>query len=60
METLKNIFKSKKVWYTIAAIFVPMIANQLGLSEAEVEKMFYAILTLVLGQSVADINKNRK
>jgi NADH:ubiquinone oxidoreductase subunit E len=46
MEILKKVFNSKKFWYTVGAIFVPFIATKLGLSEAEVEKVYYAILTL--------------
>ena len=57
MEILKKIFNSKKFWYTVGAIFVPSIAAKLGLSEAEVEKVYYAILTLILGQGIADISK---
>jgi uncharacterized membrane protein YqaE (UPF0057 family) len=57
MEILKKIFNSKKFWYTVGAIFVPFIAVKLGLSEAEVEKVYYAILTLILGQGIADISK---
>lgn len=57
MEILKKIFNSKKFWYTVGAIFVPFIAVKLGLTEAEVEKVYYAILTLILGQGIADISK---
>ena len=57
MEILKKVFNSKKFWYTVGAIFVPFIAVKLGLSEAEVEKVYYAILTLILGQGIADISK---
>lgn len=57
METLKKMFDSKKFWYTISAIFVPFIAVKLGLTEVEVEKVYYAILTLILGQGIADIKK---
>ena len=54
---LKKIFDSKKCWYTIGAIFVPVAAVKLGLTEAEIEKVYYAILTLILGQGIADIKK---
>jgi hypothetical protein len=57
MEMLKKIFDSKKFWYTIGAIFVPVAAVKLGLTEAEIEKVYYAILTLILGQGIADIKK---
>jgi len=57
MEMLKNMFNSKKFWYTVSAVFVGFAVATLGLSEAEVEKVFYAILTLILGQGIADIKK---
>jgi|TARA_R100000988_G_C3899255_1_gene116685 hypothetical protein len=49
--------KSKKFWYTIGAIVVPVIARSLGLDEAEVNKVFIAIVTLIVGQGIADSNK---
>jgi len=57
MDILKKMFGSRKFWYTIGAIFIPFIAAKLGLGEAEVEKVYYAILTLILGQGIADISK---
>jgi uncharacterized membrane protein YqaE (UPF0057 family) len=57
MEILKKMFNSKKFWYTVGAIFVPFVAVKLGLAESEVEKVYYAILTLILGQGIADIKK---
>tara|TARA_R100001163_G_scaffold65499_1_gene62934 strand:- start:3364 stop:3537 length:174 start_codon:yes stop_codon:yes gene_type:complete len=57
MEMLKKMFNSKKFWYTLGAIFVPAVSVKLGLSEAEIEKVYYAILTLILGQGIADIKK---
>tara|TARA_R110002012_G_scaffold313756_1_gene525818 strand:- start:133 stop:306 length:174 start_codon:yes stop_codon:yes gene_type:complete len=57
MEILKKMFNSKKFWYTVGAIFVPFVAVKLGLTEGEVEKVYYAILALILGQGLADIKK---
>tara|TARA_R100001480_G_scaffold49124_2_gene62312 strand:- start:1324 stop:1497 length:174 start_codon:yes stop_codon:yes gene_type:complete len=57
MEMLKKMFNSKKFWYAVSAVLVPFAAAKLGLSEAEVEKVYYAILTLILGQGIADIKK---
>ena len=51
-------FNSRKFWYTVGAIFVPAVSVKLGLSEAEVEKVYYAILALILGQGIADIKKS--
>jgi len=57
MEILKKMFNSKKFWYTVGAVFVPFAAVKLGLTEGEIEKVYYAILTLILGQGLADIKK---
>mgnify|MGYP003143708933 FL=1 len=57
MEILKKMVDSKKFWYTLGAIFVPFVAVKLGLTEGEIEKVYYAILTLILGQGIADIKK---
>ena len=57
MEMLKKMFDSKKFWYAVSAVLCPFTAAKLGLSEAEVEKVYYAILTLILGQGIADIKK---
>ena len=46
--------KSKKFWYTIGAIVVPLIAKNFGLDEAETSKVFYAIIALIVGQGIAD------
>tara|TARA_R110000824_G_scaffold52721_1_gene146447 strand:+ start:800 stop:973 length:174 start_codon:yes stop_codon:yes gene_type:complete len=57
MEMLKMMFNSKKFWYTVSAVFVPFAAVKLGLTNEEVEKVYYAILTLIVGQGIADIKK---
>ena len=57
MEILKKMFNSKKFWYTVGAIFVPFVAVKLGLAEGEVEKVYHAILALIIGQGIADISK---
>ena len=49
--------KSKKFWYTIGSIIVPVIAKSVGLDEAEVNKVFIALVTLIVGQGIADSNK---
>ena len=54
---IKKMLGSKKFWYTIGAIAIPFIAVRLGLTDSEVEKVYYAILTLILGQGIADISR---
>lgn len=54
---ISTILKSKKVWYTIAAIVIPQIARQLGVSEDAVTEIFWALVALTGAQGVADISK---
>ena len=48
---------SKKFWYTIAGIVVPLIVRYLGVDEETATNVFYALLTLVVGQGIADSGK---
>ena len=54
---LKAIVKSKKFWYAIGSILIPLIATYLGVSEQVAQEIFYAGMALILGQGVADIGK---
>ena len=49
--------KSKKFWYAVASIVVPIIVTYLGVDEATATNLFYAALTLVVGQGIADSGK---
>jgi len=46
--------KSKKFWYAVSAIAVPMIVKHLGVDEVTATNVFWACLTLVVGQGLAD------
>jgi hypothetical protein len=52
-----TILKSKKVWFTIAAIVIPAVARALGVSEDAVSEIFWALVTLTGAQGVADFGK---
>ena len=54
---IMTILKSKKVWYTIAAIVVPLVAEALGTDEQSVSNIFWALVSLTGAQGVADIGK---
>ena len=54
---IAQIFKSKKFWYTVSSIFVPIIVTYLGVYEETARNLFYASLTLVIGQGIADSGK---
>tara|TARA_R110000824_G_scaffold29313_1_gene97675 strand:+ start:1089 stop:1271 length:183 start_codon:yes stop_codon:yes gene_type:complete len=54
---IMTILKSKKVWYTIAAIVVPFIARVLGVDEIHVTEIFWALVGLTGAQGLADSGK---
>ena len=49
-----TMFKSKKFWYAVSSIVIPIIVTYLGVDESTATNLFYACLTLVLGQGIAD------
>lgn len=52
-----TMFKSKKFWYAVSSIVIPAIVTYLGVDETTATNLFYAFLTLVLGQGIADSAK---
>ena len=56
-NVLSKIFSSKKWWYTIAGICVPIISRYFGTDEATSFNIFVAFLTLVGAQGIADLRK---
>jgi len=52
-----QMFKSKKFWYTVSSVVVPVIVTFLGVDEATATNLYYALLTLVVGQGIADVAK---
>ena len=54
---ITQMFKSKKFWYAVASIIVPLIVSYLGVDEETAKNLFYAALTLVVGQGIADSGK---
>jgi len=49
--------KSKKFWYAISSVVIPAIVTYLGVDEMTATNLYYAILTLIVGQGIADIAK---
>ena len=54
---ISAMLSSKKFWYAVASIVVPLIVTHLGVDEATATNLFYAALTLVVGQGIADSGK---
>jgi len=55
-----TMLKSKKVWYTIAAIIVPFIARSLDVDEVHVSEIFWSILALLGVTGLQDFGKEAK
>lgn len=49
--------KSKKFWYAISSVVVPAMVTYIGVDEATATNLYYALLTLVVGQGIADCAK---
>ena len=54
---ISTMFKSKKFWYAVASIVVPALVSYLGVDETTAKDLYYAILTLIVGQGIADVAK---
>ena len=52
-----QMFKSKKFWYAISSVVIPSIVTLLGVDESTAKDLYYAILTLIVGQGIADVAK---
>ena len=52
-----QMLKSKKFWYAVSSIVIPLIVSYLGVDETTAYNLFYACLTLVVGQGIADSAK---
>ena len=52
-----QMIKSKKFWYAVSSVVVPAIVTYLGVDETTARDLFYAILTLIGAQGIADIAK---
>jgi len=52
-----QILNSKKFWYAICSVVVPILVTNLGVSEDTATDLFWALLTLTGAQGIADIGK---
>ncbi len=52
-----KMLKSKKFWYAISSVVIPALVTYLGVDETTAKDLYYAILTLIVGQGIADVAK---
>jgi hypothetical protein len=57
---ITQLLTSKKVWLGISSIVVPMIAAALGVDEESVSKIWWSLIAMLGGQSLADFGKSNK
>jgi len=50
-----QMLKSKKFWYAISSVVIPAFVSYLGVDEETAKNLYYAILTLIVGQGIADV-----
>tara|TARA_R110000851_G_scaffold45615_1_gene111517 strand:+ start:749 stop:937 length:189 start_codon:yes stop_codon:yes gene_type:complete len=55
-----QLLSSKKVWLGISSILVPMIASALGVGEDAVSQIWWSLIAMLGGQSLADFGKSNK
>tara|TARA_R100000654_G_scaffold11897_1_gene25869 strand:+ start:437 stop:628 length:192 start_codon:yes stop_codon:yes gene_type:complete len=52
-----KMLQSKKFWYAVSSVVVPAIVKFLGVDIETAQNLYYALLTLIVGQGIADIAK---
>lgn len=60
MDVLRKFLNSRKFWIAMGSVFIPMIAVKLSMTPDEIEKLYYSLLALLLGQSLSDFGKGNK
>ena len=54
-----QMIKSKKFWYAVSSVVVPALVTYLGVDETPAKDLYYAFLTLIVGQGIADVAKRK-
>lgn len=57
---ISKILSSKKVWMGIASIIIPLIAKGLDVDEESVSQIWWSLIAILGGQSLADLGKEAK
>tara|TARA_R100000458_G_scaffold44445_1_gene42515 strand:+ start:420 stop:617 length:198 start_codon:yes stop_codon:yes gene_type:complete len=57
---ISQLLSSKKVWLGISSILIPMIATWLGVDEESISKIWWSLIAMLGGQSLADLGKEAK
>ena len=57
---ITQLLTSKKVWLGISSIVIPLIARALDVDETSVDQIFWSLIAMLGGQSLADFGKSNK
>ena len=57
---ITQLLTSKKVWLGISSIIIPMVASWLGVDETSVSQIWWSLIAMLGGQSLADFGKSNK
>ncbi len=57
---ITQLLTSKKVWLGISSIIIPMVASWLGVDETSVSQIWWSLIAMLGGQSLADFGKSKK
>ena len=56
---ITQLLSSKKVWLGISSILIPVIAGALGVDETSVSQIWWSLIAMLGGQSLADFGKSK-
>tara|TARA_R110002051_G_scaffold147979_1_gene220644 strand:- start:346 stop:537 length:192 start_codon:yes stop_codon:yes gene_type:complete len=57
---LSKLLTSKKVWLGLASIIIPLIAKKMEVDENSVAQIWWSLIAMLGGQSLADLGKESK
>ena len=57
---ITKLLTSKKVWLGLASIIIPLVAMALDVDEESVSQIWWSLIAMLGGQSLADFGKSKK
>ena len=57
---ITQLLTSKKVWLGISSIVIPLIASTLGVDASSESDIWWSLIAMLGGQSLADFGKSNK
>ncbi len=57
---ITKLLTSKKVWLGLASIIIPLVAKALEVDEESVSQIWWSLIAMLGGQSLADFGKSKK